>query len=274
MRPMEYKTIPEKTLNATLHDIHDLLQAAVVEVQRMLYGEDLNNAFLAFVGFTLTYWLLKITSPFSLAVLGLVSLYTAPLIWSPQGRKVAREFKQRTEELAQVAVEQSKAMAHDANVKASELVNATTEQSKALAQDAKARASEIAAKASDLAGNTKDRASDLASYTTDNTYQLASGARDSASQAATSATDTTKTAMSKVGLGGSYATPRSAHEHLGSDISSMPGDRTRDEQSQNPAPAPGIDVEHVHPADFGTNRAVEERARVEPLPATPITEGI
>lgn len=40
-----YKKIPELTLNATLHDVHDLLQSAVVEVQKIIYGEDLAKTF-------------------------------------------------------------------------------------------------------------------------------------------------------------------------------------------------------------------------------------
>lgn len=40
-----YKKIPESTLNATLRDVHDLLQATVVQLQKVVYGEDLRKTF-------------------------------------------------------------------------------------------------------------------------------------------------------------------------------------------------------------------------------------
>jgi hypothetical protein len=45
LRPKEYKKIPESTLNATLKDIHDLIQYAVVQAQRIVYGQDLDKSF-------------------------------------------------------------------------------------------------------------------------------------------------------------------------------------------------------------------------------------
>lgn len=45
LRPKEYKQIPESTLNATLKDIHDLIQYAVVQAQRIVFGQDLGKTF-------------------------------------------------------------------------------------------------------------------------------------------------------------------------------------------------------------------------------------
>jgi hypothetical protein len=45
LRPKEYKTIPEPTLNATLKDIHDLVQYVVVQAQRIVFGHDLDKTF-------------------------------------------------------------------------------------------------------------------------------------------------------------------------------------------------------------------------------------
>jgi hypothetical protein len=45
LRPKEYKTVPEETLNATLKDIHDLIQFAVVQGQKILFGQDLDKTF-------------------------------------------------------------------------------------------------------------------------------------------------------------------------------------------------------------------------------------
>lgn len=45
LRPKEYKKIPESTLNAALKDIHDFIQYAVIQVQRIVYGQDLQKTF-------------------------------------------------------------------------------------------------------------------------------------------------------------------------------------------------------------------------------------
>ena len=45
LRPKEYKKVPESTLNATLKDIHDFIQYAVVQAQRIVYGQDLDITF-------------------------------------------------------------------------------------------------------------------------------------------------------------------------------------------------------------------------------------
>ena len=45
LRPSEYKTVPEPVLNATLKDIHDFIQYSAIQVQRIMFGEDLGKAF-------------------------------------------------------------------------------------------------------------------------------------------------------------------------------------------------------------------------------------
>ena len=45
LRPKAYKKIPESTLNATLKDIHDLIQHSVGQAQRIIFGQDLGKTF-------------------------------------------------------------------------------------------------------------------------------------------------------------------------------------------------------------------------------------
>jgi hypothetical protein len=45
LRPKEYRKIPESTLNATLKDIHDFVQYAVVQIQRIIFAQDLDRTF-------------------------------------------------------------------------------------------------------------------------------------------------------------------------------------------------------------------------------------
>ncbi|KAH6643468.1 Reticulon-domain-containing protein, partial [Truncatella angustata] len=113
LAPREYKRIPEDTLNATLKDVHDFVQYAVVQVQRIVLGEDLNKTFAAFVGSTALYWLIKVVSPFGLSVIGLTSVYLATLLTSPRGREAALDASARAGEIANTAAQSGKQIAQD-----------------------------------------------------------------------------------------------------------------------------------------------------------------
>lgn len=156
LRPEEYKQVPESSLNATLKDIHDLFQYAVVQAQKIIYGEDLDKTFFAFISFTSLYWLIQFVSPFGLTVLGLTSVYVAPLVASPRGREVA----------------------HDAKARAHDIAIATSENAKGLAQDGRAKTAEISSKAQETAADTQRRIGDVANsgkQTAANLYNQASG---------------------------------------------------------------------------------------------------
>lgn len=145
LRPAEYYKVQESTLNATLQDIHDFVQYAVVKVQRLIFAQNLDQTFAvscisghpslvirhlltdvqAFIGLTSLYWLIKIVPPFGLAVMGLTSVYMAPLFTSPRAREAA----------------------HNTTVRAGELATAAAEKGNSLAQDGKAQAVDLASKA-------------------------------------------------------------------------------------------------------------------------------
>jgi len=154
LRPKEYKKIPESTLNATLNDIHDLIQYAVVQAQRIIFGQDLDKTFAAFLGLTGLYWLIKVVSPLWLTVMGLTSIFIAPLISSPQGRRAA----------------------HDAGVRAQELVNTAAEKGTVLARNSKDKAAELSSKekqmAADLSSRARDTTSDISGTTAENIRKL------------------------------------------------------------------------------------------------------
>ncbi|SPJ75472.1 uncharacterized protein FTOL_05203 [Fusarium torulosum] len=158
LRPKEYKTVPEPILNATLGDIHDFIQYAVVQVQKIVFGQDLGKTFAAFLGFTAVFWLMKVASPFSLAVLSLSSLYIAPLINSPQGRVIAQDATAQGKELASAAAEKGNLLAEDSKAKAMELSSKARETTEGvqqrvgdMAQNGKQTVKELSTQASDRA---------------------------------------------------------------------------------------------------------------------------
>jgi hypothetical protein len=140
LRPCEYKTVPEPILNATLKDIHDFVQYSAIQVQRTIFGEDLRKAFAAFTGFTALFLLMNIASPFSLAVLGLTSLYIAPLAASPHGR----------------------ALAKDATAQGQRLANTAAEKAGVLTEETKAKAADLSVKTRETAGNVQQSVGNLA----------------------------------------------------------------------------------------------------------------
>jgi hypothetical protein len=60
---------------------------------------------------------MKVASPFSLVVLGLTSLYIAPLINSPRRRAVAQDVTARGKELVNVNTEKGNTLAEDSKAK-------------------------------------------------------------------------------------------------------------------------------------------------------------
>lgn len=136
MRPRQYKTVPESTLNATLKDIHDFIQYAVVQAQKILFAEDLEKTFGAFAFTGSLYFLIQFMSPFGIAILGLTTIYTIPLVTSPRGRGIARDGVARAQEISNTAVDQASS----------------------LAQDTKGTMANISSMAQDTAGNLRQRA--------------------------------------------------------------------------------------------------------------------
>lgn len=172
LRPKEYKKVPEPTLNATLKDIHDLIQYAVVQAQRIVFGQDLDKTFAAFLGFTALYSLIKIVPPFWLAVMGLTSLYIAPLVASPRGRAVAHDASVRAQELANAAAENGGGLARDGKVKAAELSSKARQPT----LDAEGRIQNLAQSrkqtAADLSARASGTASDISGAAAENVRKL------------------------------------------------------------------------------------------------------
>ncbi|KAF2823610.1 hypothetical protein CC86DRAFT_422597, partial [Ophiobolus disseminans] len=171
LRPKEYKKIPEPILNATLKDIHDFIQFAVVQTQRIIFGQDLSKTFATFLGAFGLFWLTKLVTPFWLTFIALTSVFIAPLASSEQGRKAA----------------------HDASVRAQELGNAAAEKGSQLSRDGVAKASELSSRgqqaAADLSTQAKDTASDLSSKGQQTASNLSSQARSTASNVSNKASE-------------------------------------------------------------------------------------
>ncbi|KAI0453707.1 hypothetical protein F5B21DRAFT_525507 [Xylaria acuta] len=200
MRP-EYKEVPESTLNATLRDIHDLVQYLVVEAQKIMYGENLGKTFGAFVSFTTLFWLTKILSPFNLEILGLSSAYMIPLLFSPGGREMARNTKFHVQELAHTTAESAEVAVQDGKAKAADLSHKTQKAAGDFTSRTQHTASNISSNAQQAAGNltskTQQTASNLASDTQQAAGIATAKAQETVSNASSSAQQAAGNAASK-----------------------------------------------------------------------------
>ncbi|KAG5657929.1 hypothetical protein KAF25_007962 [Fusarium avenaceum] len=207
LRPRQYKTVPESTLNATLKDIHDFTQYAVVQIQRILLAEDLEKTFGAFLLTTSLYFLCQFMTPFGITILGLTTIYIIPLVTSPRGRGIARDGVARAQEISSAAVDQASAIAQNSKTTASNLA--------AQAQDA----------ASNLSTNAQDTASNLTSRAQDTASNLTSRAQDTASNLTSRAQDTAgdlrRRAVNMV-PGNNQSNTETRPEHVSDVTSSVP----------------------------------------------------
>ncbi|KAK5044387.1 hypothetical protein LTR84_011298 [Exophiala bonariae] len=221
-----------------LQHVHDLIQWAVVHAQKILYGQDLEKTFVAFLAFTALYWLLPIISLFWLTVVALTLSFLATLATTPRGRAAARDAQVSAQELANVAVENGKELAQNGKDKANELssvtrnaavhtkghvqdlaqsgkqatangaaqvrVNAsnisvaTTENVREFAQQAIAKASDLSSQAQKTAVDTKERVRDMAQNGKQSVANGSVHVSDIASNISTSVTENVRN-MSDIG---------------------------------------------------------------------------
>ncbi|KAH7185116.1 Reticulon-domain-containing protein [Fusarium flagelliforme] len=150
MRPKQYKTVPESTLNATLKDVHDLTQYAVVQAQKVIFAEDLEKTFAGFAITTSLYFLVQFMTPFGIAILALTTVYIIPLVTSPRGRGIARDGMVRAQEISVAAVDQASTMAQDSKESASNMTS-----------NAQSTATNLTSSAQDTANNLRQRAGNM-----------------------------------------------------------------------------------------------------------------
>ncbi|CAK3758220.1 related to cell wall cwl1 [Lecanosticta acicola] len=81
MRPRKYYTVPRETLESVTGDIEELINFFVVEFQRIVFAENIYATVAAFFTAFVSYFLIKITPSWGLALLFTTVLYFAPLAY-------------------------------------------------------------------------------------------------------------------------------------------------------------------------------------------------
>ncbi|KAK0257198.1 hypothetical protein LTR91_001464 [Friedmanniomyces endolithicus] len=81
MRPKKYYTIPRETLESSLEDLEQLINFFVIEVQRIVFAENIYATVGAFASALTTYFLIKVTPAWGLALIFATVIYFVPLVY-------------------------------------------------------------------------------------------------------------------------------------------------------------------------------------------------
>lgn len=173
LRPKQYPKVSEPILNSTLKDIHDFVQYSVVQIQRVLYAEDLDKTFYSFLLLTSMYFLAKIASPISWAIIGLTSVYLAPLVLSPQGRAVGKEAMGLAGDIANATVENSKSLANSAMDNGKSFANAAGTRAGQSAAAVQGMTQDATRQVGNMVGNGKAAAQDTSARVAERTSNIA-----------------------------------------------------------------------------------------------------
>ncbi|CAJ2502143.1 Uu.00g049960.m01.CDS01 [Anthostomella pinea] len=93
LRPRKYYTVPRDTLDAMIGDVHELVNFFVIEVQRILFAENVPASAAAAIGAFISYYLVKIVPYWGLGLLSTTILFFAPLIYTTNQELIDHHLK-------------------------------------------------------------------------------------------------------------------------------------------------------------------------------------
>lgn len=176
------------------------------------------------------YWLIKILSPFGLALVGLTSVYIGTLIASPRGRAATREAGRRASDVTNAAAQRGKAFARSSKKQAADMSTQASQAASNASQNiADSVSSGTRTAADSVSSGTKSAVNTVSSGTSSAADAISSGTRsaaDTVSSGTRNATDSvssgTKSAANTISSSTSSAADtvssgtRSASNSIGS----------------------------------------------------------
>jgi hypothetical protein len=143
-RPRKYYTVSKDTINSMIGDVHELINFFVIEVQRVLFAENVFVSSAAFFGALISYFLIRIVPFWGLSLLTTTVVFLAPLIYKTnkelidaQVENVTNIISEQTQQVKQLASQQAaratestKHLVGDYSAKAQEMVAHARGQSK------------------------------------------------------------------------------------------------------------------------------------------------
>ncbi|KAI0998326.1 hypothetical protein K3495_g9869 [Podosphaera aphanis] len=132
VRPKEYYTISQETLNLLIRDFHDLFNFFVIEAQQIIFAENLPVSIAAFFSAFVSYFLVKYIPLWGLSLLGTSTLFLGTLAYRINQDVIDRHLENAAEIITQ-QTEQVKTIASQQAARA-------TKQTKALVGDYSSKA--------------------------------------------------------------------------------------------------------------------------------------
>ncbi|KAK3072174.1 hypothetical protein LTS18_014691, partial [Coniosporium uncinatum] len=100
MRPKKYFVIPKESLERFLDDAEQLINFFVIEIQRVIFAENVYVTTGAFFLALISYWLIKFMPLWGLALLGTSTLYLAPLVYTQNKEFIDAQLQQGSDIMA------------------------------------------------------------------------------------------------------------------------------------------------------------------------------
>ncbi|KAH7035616.1 Reticulon-domain-containing protein [Microdochium trichocladiopsis] len=97
LRPRQYYTIQKSTLDAVIGDVHELINFFVIEVQRILFAENVGASAAAAVGAFISYYLVNIVPYWGLALIATTATFFVPLIYTSNQELIDHHVKHAAE---------------------------------------------------------------------------------------------------------------------------------------------------------------------------------
>ncbi|KAK5175763.1 uncharacterized protein LTR77_000903 [Saxophila tyrrhenica] len=114
MRPRRYYTVPRETLESVMEDLVELANFFVIEFQRIVFAENVYVTIGAFTTALITYFLVKITPAWGLALLFTTLAYFVPLAYLQNQELIDHHVSnaqtivsKQTEQLREIASQQT-----------------------------------------------------------------------------------------------------------------------------------------------------------------------
>lgn len=122
-RPKKYFTIPRESLEKSLEDIEQLINFFVIEVQRVIFVENIRVTVAAYLSLVLSYQLIKFVPFWGLCLIGTSTLFLVPLIYT-SNQDFIDEHLSKVSDIVNSQTAQVKDIATHHTARASETVKA------------------------------------------------------------------------------------------------------------------------------------------------------
>lgn len=104
VRPRRYYKIPKESLESALDDVEQLINFFVIEIQRIVFAENIPNTAVAFAATFLSYYLVKLLPTWGFALFAACVTFLVPLVYTQNKELIDAQY----EHVSNIAAEQTR----------------------------------------------------------------------------------------------------------------------------------------------------------------------